>query len=304
MYVFSLIFLFLVGSAIGSFLNVVSFRYRPDGKIITGGVLAGRSHCPDCLKNLRWYDLIPIASFIFLRRRCRSCGALISFQYPLVEIIGGVLLAYLPIHFYHFFGVFRLSVLNQSLDWYYLFLGVWILVAFALLLMAVIDYRRQIIPDQINLFLVALGILLVASRFFFHYFHWPAGQISFLGASAGFLTPIFLVKHFFINRAAAGLLGLIFFGGIVAATRGRGMGMGDVKLAGALGFLLGWPDAIIVFFLSFVIGALWSVGLMALRRKSIKDAVPFGPFLAAAVFVTIALGEKLLHWYFISFFNV
>lgn len=147
---------------------------------------------------------------------------------------------------------------------------IWTLVALAMILIVLIDRRLQIIPDQINLFL------------------------AFLGAGVIFLNPAdILVNHLF-----AGFIGLLFFGVIILISRGRAMGMGDMKLAGAMGLLLGWPNIILAIATAFVVGAAWGVFLILSGRKKMKSNVPFGPFLVIGFFTALFWGSQLISWYF------
>lgn len=291
MYIFNFIILFLLGSAAGSFINVLSLRYKEGNKIFSRDIFFGRSLCPHCGKILSWYELIPFISFIIQRGHCRSCGFSLSWQYPIVEFLGGLILTALPLRFYEYFGISRLAMVNQPLIWYYLILVVWILAAYGLLLMSAIDFRLGVIPDQINLFLVLLGGVLISGDSQFSFFR----KYSIL---FGFQNNALL------NHLLAAGLGLSFFGLVILLSRGRGMGVGDLKLAGALGLLMGWPDAIFAFLFSFLIGAIWSLGLIIAKKKSLKSAVPFGPFMAIGVLVAIFFGEKILDGYFslINFF--
>ena len=279
------VFLFILGTAAGSFLNVLSLRYREGERIFTRDVFTGRSHCPYCGKTLNWRELIPLISFIVQKGKCRSCGRPLSLQYPFVEVLSGLIFVTFPVYFYRYFHVADLALGGQPFHWYYWILGVWIAAAGGLILMSAIDFRLRIIPDQLNLFLAFLGIILIAVN----------KNLSFLG---GYALLFKFTDNVLLNHLAAAGAGLAFFGLVILFSRGRGMGMGDLKLAGALGLLLGWPDAILSFLLSFIIGAIISLGLIFLKKKSFKDAVPFGPFLAAGVFTVMFFGEKILNYYF------
>ena len=286
-------FLFFIGAAIGSFLNVLAVRYDPGKKILTRDIFLGRSHCVHCGKVLRWYELFPIFSYLIQRGKCLSCGASLSFQYFVAELIAGAILVFFTWHFYKFFNLADIISQGGNIGPYYIFLCVWILVAYGLLLMSLIDFRLKIIPDQINVFLLVLVAALVALKYFYSF-----TNTSFLGKYSLLfnISAQPLLSHFL-----AAIFGLFLFGLIVVLSRGRGMGIGDVKLAGALGLLLGLPDIVFSFFSSFIIGAIVGVFLLLLGKKSLKDAVPFGPFLALGVFLTIFWGENLLDYYFSLF---
>lgn len=145
-----------------------------------------------------------------------------------------------------------------------------ILVVLTLILITLIDLRLLVIPDQLTGFLAVLGLAVIAL--------FPAHQN---------------ITYKIIGAA----LGLAIFGLIILLTRGRGMGMGDLKLAGVLGLLFGWPKIILIASLAFVIGGIWAAILLLTKKKSLKDAIPFGPFLAIAAVVVILIGDKLINFY-------
>ncbi len=246
------IILFFLGLAVGSFINVLALRYKEDGRLISADIISGRSHCPYCGKTLRWYELIPLVSFFMQLGSCRHCHQRLTWQYPLVELAVG--LAFLAFPFYPHPA------------------PLWILAVVTLLLISLIDLRLYIIPDQLNWFLILLGLALLAGKGATNLSVW---QDQLIGMFAG---------------AAV-------FGVIVLLTRGRGMGLGDLKLAAALGFLFGWPDIILIVMIAFAAGGIVSLAVLGLRRKSLKDALPFGPFLAAAAVFVLLFGHYILTTY-------
>lgn len=241
------IILFLAGLAIGSFLNVLSLRYRPDGRLISRDIIFGRSHCPYCRATLRWYELIPLLSFIFQLGRCLRCRQKISWQYPVVELLSGFALAAWPLYPYP--------------------APIWILVVLVSFFIAAIDLRLSVIPDQLNLLL-------------------------------GVLAFVAILKTNSLNLITDNLLGLAtgggFIGLIVFLSRGRGMGLGDLKMSAALGFLFGWPKIVALLGVAFVIGGIFSAILLIAGRKTLKDAVPFGPFLSTAAILVIFFGDGII----------
>ncbi len=279
------IFYFLFGAAVGSFLNVVALRYDPDRFLFSLKKIGGRSHCPHCGKTLRWFELIPLVSFIAQRGRCLRCHARIGFRYPAVELLSGFIFAFVP---------FRFAVLFPYLlpATYYLLSAIWILVFELLLLMSLVDLRHLLIPDEASVFLGMLGVVFVA------FLGVMASTMSFVGSIAAFL---YASPNPWIAHGLGALFGLLFFGAIIAVTRGRGMGMGDVKLAIPLGFLFGWPDIMMVTVVSFVIGAVFGVWAMAFRGKRLTSAVPFGPFLALGAALVFFFGYELTSAYFAFF---
>ncbi len=244
-------FLFYLGTAVGSFLNVLAVRYKAGKRIFTKDILTGRSACPHCHKTLRWFELIPFFSFILQLGRCRRCGKLLSWQYPLVELAAGLIFVLTPIY------------LPAA--------PIWIFVLLTLLLITLIDLRLSVIPDQLNLFLGLLAVGLWAVKGF----SWPMLGNQIIGALIGF--------------CAIGL--------IIVLTKGKGMGIGDWKMAVALGLLFGWPNIIILLGLSFVLGGVVAVLILINSKKKLKDSIPFGPFLAAAALLVMIFGQTIIKLY-------
>ena len=247
-----MLLLFLLGLAAGSFLNVVALRYRIGGRLFTPDILGGRSRCPYCGKILRWYDLVPLFSFFIQSGRCRYCRHKLSWQYPIVELLTG-------------FALVGASLYTAPAI-------IWTLAVLTLILIALIDFRLSVIPDQLNWFLVLLGLALIV---------WNG-------------TGDFAVWK---EHTWGLLFGSVFFGAVILLSRGRGMGMGDLKMAAALGFLFGWPKIVLAAMASFIIGAFWALPLIALGKKRLKETIPFGPFLAVGTFLALFFGEVILRTY-------
>lgn len=237
------LFLFSFGLCIGSFLNCVVYRLNHNLS-----PLKGRSICPKCKHQLAWRDNIPLLSFILLRGKCRYCRSPISWQYPIVELIAGVL-ALLIFQFSNF-PIFQL-IFN-------------LLITYCLLAIFVSDLLYETIPDQVIIFGLLLSLI-------FGWFNLLAG----LGAAGFFLL-------------------------LVLATRGRGMGLGDVKLVGLMGLILGWPKILIALFLAFLTGALVGVILILLGKKRFGQHISFGPFLAAATLISLFWGGLIWQWYLVK----
>lgn len=251
-----LFFVFILGLAFGSFLNVLIDRL-PKGE----SIWFVRSRCDHCKKTLRWYELFPVFSFLMQRGRCRRCHKSLSLQYPAVELVTGFV----------FLIVFGQSSLIVSAPMIRIIGALsQLLIASSLLVIFVADLKYQVIPDS----MVALGVLGVLLQG--HPLQMPQGPafwVSALGASS-FLLSLWLV------------------------TRGRGMGLGDVKLAFLLGLLLGYPKIVIAFYLAFLTGAVVGVTLILQGSKTLKSKVPFGPFLIAGSTVAMFWGTELLQWWF------
>jgi len=286
--------LFLIGLCVGSFLNVVVFRYFPeDGFFCNLKKCNGRSKCMSCEKTLKWYELIPVVSFFAQVGHCRSCKAKISWQYPLVELAGGLIFL-LPFYFLDHYSSF--VILNSSL---LTFSAIWIAIFLIFVLIWAIDYKFYIIPDELNIFLAVLGIILVAENSFFKNFS-EFGQGSFLES----FSMLFGFRgNIWTNHLLGAFVGLLVIGLIILVTRGKGMGMGDLKLAGALGIIFGWPDIVFVLVFSFMIGSIYGIYLLLRRIKGFKDSVSFGPFLVLGSATMIFFGQNILAQYF-KFFEL
>lgn len=258
------ILVFIFGTLIGSFLNVLGLRYN-------SGLSpsSGRSKCFDCDTPLKWYDLVPVLSFVFLKGRCRVCKSKISWQYPLIEILTGIVFVGVLIRQMNLWSVYS-SIPNGLI--YSSLLTIYYCVVFSVLIVITIyDYRHKIIPNSFVYIFIALGLL---KLFFFMYLKYPV-----LGTEDWFdlLSPVLLFAPFAM---------LWFFSG------GRWMGFGDAKLAFGIGALLGFSYGVGSVVLGFWMGALWSILLIInykiLRRGQdvgMGSELPFAPFLIAGVII-------------------
>lgn len=256
----------IFGALIGSFLNVVIVRWPEERSIITP-----RSSCTQCGTMIAWYDNIPILSYLILRGRCRQCGTGISARYPLVEALTAVL-SWLT--FQRFIPTpFDLSAVNVGA--YVLYFA---LVA-GLVAITFIDFEHYLIPDEISLGGIPVGILGVTVL------EWMGGGIidwksSVLGALLGAGSLLAVRGIYFLVR------------------KQEGMGLGDVKMMGLLGAFLGYhPALLFILFFSSLLGAGIGIAVMLLRKEDLKYALPFGPFLAIAAVFYLLWG-----WEYASFF--
>lgn len=265
-------FLGVLGLLIGSFLNVVIYRlpkmmerqWAEECAQLSGkesdptqtreqfNLLVPRSACPHCSHQIRWYENIPVVSYIFLRGKCSNCSKPIRLRYPLVELVCGALFAYIGWNW----GT-QINALA--------------ICAFAaiLLTLALIDWDTTLLPDDLSIPLIWLGLMAAT-------LHWtPIGwAASFWGAVAGYLS-LWLIYWVF-----------------KLATGKEGMGYGDFKLFSALGAWFGWQALIPMILIASVIGAI--VGIAMKMSSSLREGkyVPFGPFLAGAGFTALILGPQ------------
>jgi len=221
--------------------------------------LRGRSYCPNCKQVLSWQDLIPVLSFVFLKGKCRYCKKPISWQYPLVELATAVI----------FLLVFNPQ--NILLSVFYFLISAFLIIIF------VFDLKHYIIPDEViySAILVS-GVWCLASGIFFHIY----------------------TKYEILNTIYSAFGAAAFFLFIVLITRGKGMGVGDIKLAFLMGLILGFPNILVALFSAFFIGAAVGVGLVISGKKQLKSEVPFGPFLVTGTFLAMFFGQALIDWYF------
>lgn len=237
--------IFLFGIIIGSFLNVCIFRIPKKEDIVKTS-----SHCMSCGYHLKWYDMIPVFSFLALRGKCRKCGAKLSVQYPLIEAANGIL--------------YVCIVWTGGLDIESL---LYCLLASALLVLSVIDFRTYEIPFGINLFILALGLVRVVTDF--------ANILLYL---AGLL-------------AVSIVLAVLYY-----ATGGKAIGGGDVKLMAACGLLLGWKLIILAFLLGCVLGAV--IHVIRMKVSGEGRVLAMGPYLSLGVMIAALWGEQMIEWYF------
>ncbi len=257
---------FFFGTIIGSFLNVVIYRFN------TGKSLNGRSMCFSCGKTLHWHELVPLVSFLALRGKCSKCKVSISMQYPIVEAITGIMFLFLGFKFMPNLAFGGMAGV-LGVVWY---TYVWCL----FLVIAVYDVRHTVIPDK----LVWLGnALALLALFFFRGFEFVPHLASHKALLAG---PVLALPFW----------ALWFF------SKGKWMGLGDAKLVLGIGWLLGLSAGILGLFFAFWIGAIFSIILLLAkgRKYTMKSQVPFGPFLVLAAFIVFTFSLNL--WSFSSYF--
>jgi prepilin signal peptidase PulO-like enzyme (type II secretory pathway) len=271
---FFYIFIFLFGLTVGSFLNCVIYRLG------TGeSFLKGRSHCPHCKHILSWRDLIPVLSFLILKGKCRYCHQKISWQYPLVEIATGLL--FLQISNFQFpisneFPIFNFSNLLTAC---YL-----LLVTSFLIIIFVYDLKHYIIPDKIIYSASAIALI----------FNFSA-RIATRSVAGG--------QFSIFNPVLSALGASAFFLAIFLISRGKWLGFGDVKLGFFMGLFLGFPKILVSLFFAYLIGAIIGIGLILVKKKTLKSEVPFGPFLVTGTFIALFWGNQLINWY-LNFFRI
>ena len=284
---FYYLFIFIFGLAIGSFLNCVIYRMElqedmPKGSPKRKAVsfLRGKSFCPHCKHRLSWSDLIPVFCFLFLKGKCRYCSKKISWQYPVVEILTGLIFLLI----FNRFGVIPNLIGNPGTSqalWIPAFAGMTAYLFFlfyivsALIIIFVYDLKHYIIPDRVLFPAIAIVFLY---RLFENLVigNWSLGIVNFI---------------------LAGLGACAFFLFFFLVSGGRWMGFGDVKLAFFMGLFLGYPNILVALFLAFFLGAIIGVGLIVFGNKNLKSEIPFGPFLIIGTIVALLYGQEIIQWY-------
>lgn len=267
--------LFVLGLALGSFVNALVWRVHeqslprkkraaPDKDL---SISRGRSMCPHCQHTLAWYDLLPVLSWVSLLGKCRYCRKSISWQYPLVEVVTALL----------FVGsyVFWPTTLSTQISVLIPFV-VWLISLVALMALLVYDTRWMLLPNRIVFPLIGI-------------------------ASVGTVITASLSDQPF-HVAYMGLLGLLVAGGLFyvlfQVSNGKWIGGGDVKLGFALGLLLGGPvEAFLMLFTASILGLLFSLPALVLRKTKFSGKIPFGPFLIVATILVKLFGTAVIDWY-------
>lgn len=258
----------IFGLLLGSFLNVVIYRFPKmmerewlsecremldDKSPVNESIFnlsVPRSACPQCAHQIRWFENIPILSYVFLAGKCSSCGAKIGIRYPCVELITGLLFAWCGF----MYGAEWASV-------------AWCFFSALLLALTFIDWDTQLLPDDFTYSLLWGGLLASA-------LDWTGVSVinAIFGALAGYLSLWFITKIFYL------------------LTGKQGMGNGDFKLYAALGVWFGWQALVPIILMASLAGAVIGIGLKIMRKEGMDVPMPFGPFLAIAGFVMMLLG--------------
>lgn len=272
-------YLFVVGLVVGSFLNVVIYRlpvmmersWRQECQELLSSekinetqstvssqfnLATPRSTCPHCQSQIRWYDNIPVISWCLLSGKCRDCKSPISIRYPLIELLTGLISAFVAWEM-----GFELSTLFA------------LLFCWALIALTFIDLDTFLLPDQLTLPLLWLGLLVSLTGTF------TTPESSIIGAALGYLLLFSL------------------YWGFKLLTGKEGMGFGDFKLLAALGAWLGWESLLLIILLSSTVGALIGIAMIAIKGHDKQQPIPFGPYLAIAGFISFFYQDQIVNFY-------
>lgn len=243
----------LLALAVGSFLNVVIYR-APRGESLS----FPPSHCTSCGKPIKWYDNIPLISFLMLRGKCRFCGEKISLKYPLVELMNAIAWVISVMMFWKSSPMFAVVAATASS---------------VLILVAIVDLEHMIILDRFTLTLAALAVFSV---------HFDAE-----------FTPLDKL----IGLCASAIVFFGVYYGFRALTGREGMGFGDVKLALAAGLLLGWQRFLLALLISSIGASVILLSLRKIRGNAPDTEYPFGPFLSFGIWAALIFGGKIIEIY-------
>ena len=263
------VFMFILGSCIGSFLNVIIYRL-PRGI----SVVKGHSFCPKCEHKLAPMDLVPFFSWIFLKRKCRYCGDKISARYPLAELAGGIM-AILPLVFIKF------GIITEWIEWPLVYM-----VLILLYLVTMIDFDTMTIPNQLIIALIVPALFAVYVDY-----------VKF-GYADSFFMEILLphIIGFFVVSVPMWLITLI---------KKEAIGGGDIKLMAVCGFMLGWKLTLFATFIGIITGGIYGIVLLAQRKKGKDGHFAFGPFLSLGIIIALLVNNgrlvELLDWYMTLF---
>lgn len=274
---YSIIFIFSL--MIGSFLNVVIYRLprileqgwkrecrefladeltqskqQTEEEILT--LSTPSSSCPSCQHKIRFYENIPVISWLFLRGKCSQCQAKIALRYPIVELATAILSVVIASHY----GVTSTTLFLLILTW-------------GLVCLTLIDYDHMLLPDQITLPLLWLGLLVNINGAIV-----PLND-AVIGAAAGYMS---LFSVFWLFKLLTGK---------------EGMGHGDFKLVAVFGAWIGWQLLPLLILMASAVGAIIGISLMVFKNHQREQAIPFGPYLAIAGWITLLWGNGIWSWY-------
>lgn len=248
----------VLGVIVGSIVNATVLRTK------AGLPLMSRAKCLVCVEPLAWFDVIPVLSYFALKGRCRRCSAAIEWQYPAVEAAMAVLFALFAARIIFSLGI---PLYITGTEHALLFIRDAVVSVF-LVIIFLYDFRFSVIPDRFSIPAIILVIL----------FNLVLGAPSWSLLLGGLAIGGFFSVQYLVSQ-------------------GRWVGGGDIRLGLLMGFLLGLPMGVVALFLSYIIGAIGGLFLLAFGHRKVTSHVPFGTFLALATVITMIWGPSLLGWY-------
>lgn len=287
---------FVLGLVLGSLILCLANRS------LTKESFWGRSYCDNCKKQLNWYDLFPVLSYLFLKGKCRFCKNKITIEALLVEILAGLIIGllfylYIPLDLITNPG---LNTLARLAD-----VGFYTFTISILMICFITDIKTGLIPDRITYPSVVVAmvsqvsLVLLKTALLYQSLNTntigryllPPYSDYFFRQVQNLAWP--LIGSYLLGAVALGL----FFGGLIFFTRGRGMGGGDLKLGIFMGLALGFNLSVLAVFSAFLLGSIVGIGLLISRFKHFGQTIPFGPFLAIGGIVAVFYGHKIISWY-------
>ncbi|MFH1646081.1 MAG: prepilin peptidase [Chloroflexota bacterium] len=251
----------ILGIAVGSFLNVCIDRLP-----LKKSLVYPPSHCDNCEQRLTVLDLMPVFSYLWLRGRCRYCGAPIPRRVLLVEVASGTL----------FFLAFWRFGLSPEFALTAFWCAVFLVIIF-------IDWEQQLILNKVTYPAAAVALIILA--------------VDTLLPGRGLLGNLWFVPETSIlSGLIGGAIGLVFFLAVWLIKPG-GIGMGDIKLAALIGLVTGFPLVIAALLIGILIGGIVAIVLLVFKLKGRKDLIPYGTFLAIGPIVTLLWGSEIVNWY-------
>jgi len=257
------IFAGLFGLILGSFFNVVIWRVPRGESIVRPG-----SHCPGCGRPIKPWHNIPVISYLFLGGRCASCRKRISVEYPIVELLTCVA----AVAVWH--GLLWPAITQGLPLWRIIEQSMWAVALLSMIPVFFIDLHHYIIPDSISVTGFAVSLLL----------SFMPGGITPLQSLIGVLT-------------GAGFFLILGKGAELLLKKDEALGGGDIKLLAFLGALWGWKGAAMVIIFGSLLGSVVGVAMLITRKLNQEHKIPFGPFLAAAAWISVFWGEPIARWY-------
>jgi len=266
-----LVFFFLFGQLVGSFLNVCIFRWPRDESVV-----APRSHCLSCGKTIAFTDLIPILSYVLLKGRCRHCQAPISPQYAVVELLTGLLFGYV-------FWQHGITAVGAKVA---LFGAMMLVLIFA-------DWREYILPDEITIGGTVVGWLLSP------FIHLNGGPVKLVLVVLEKAYAPWIVSALESVAASVLIAGFLFLLGesYYRLRKVEGLGLGDVKMVAMIGAFWGFGATVMTLILGSILGSLVGIAVVLLKRRGWDYALPFGSYLGVTAILVTIWGDDILSWY-------
>ena len=262
------VLVFLLGIIFGSFINAYIFRLHEKNnkkyKKSNLSILSGRSICPKCQHVLSVSELIPLFGWIYLKGKCKNCHKSISIQYPIVELLTGLLFVFSYKYWPYGFSELRTTIF-----------GLWLLLLVTFIVLSVYDFKWMILPNILVKYSTLIGVLLI------------------ILLAIDQRSPKLLIESLI-----SGIILFIFFYGLFVFSKGMWIGGGDVKISFLLGILAMTPvNCFLLVFIASLLGCIYSVPIIFFKNLELNSKIPFGPFLIISTVIVFFYATDLLNWY-------